>query len=54
MEKVLSRTLVRAVEDAYASGFRARNKFPNSLLISHLWFADDSYIFCDINAEHLL
>ena len=54
MEEVLSRTLVRAMEDAYASGFRARNKFPNSLLISHLWFADDSNIFSDINVKCFL
>ena len=54
--EALSRLLDRAVREGLFSGFSVGTSAGNSLMLSHLLFADDTLIFCDANPiklEHL-
>lgn len=44
--RVLSRLLLRVVEEGLSHGFKVARNVPS---ISHLFFADDSFLFCKAN-----
>jgi hypothetical protein len=50
--EVLSRMLGRTEEGGFIRGFQAGRT--DGLCVSHLLYADDTIIFCDVNPEHLL
>ena len=51
--EVLSRMLKGTEAGSFISGFRVRNG-ENSLLVSHVPFADDTILFCDATMKQLL
>ena len=53
MEAVI-RMLDKAVHEGRLSGFNAGASTGRSLMVSHLFFADDTLIFCDANIDQML
>ena len=51
--EVLSRML-RRMEAGLIRGFKVGNLVENDLSVSHLLFADDTIVFCDVDPEQLL
>ena len=51
--EALSRLLDRAVRERLCSGFIVGKSDETSLMISHLLFADDTLIFCDVDSDQL-
>ena len=51
--EALSRLLDRAVRERLFLGFSVGSLAENSLMISHLLFADDTLIFCGANSDHI-
>ena len=54
VREVLSRLLKRAEDGGFLSGFQASPNTSGGLHISHLLFADDTFLFCDASKEQLL
>nr|CAN83899.1 hypothetical protein VITISV_034201 [Vitis vinifera] len=51
--EVLDALLRRAVAGGYLSGCSIKGDRRHNLKISHLFFADDTIVFCEANKEHL-
>ena len=51
--EALSRLLDRAIREGLFSGFSVGTLAKNSLMISHLLFADDTLIFCGADSDHI-
>ena len=47
----LGRMLNKAINDGHVSGFGVGNLEGRSLVVSHLLFADDTLIFCDVDLD---
>jgi hypothetical protein len=52
--EALSRMMNKAIEGGYLYGFSMDGLDRNSILVSHLLFADNTLIFCDANPSQLL
>ena len=52
--EAVSRMLDKAVHEGRLSGFNAGASTGRSLMVSHLFFADDTLIFCDANIDQML
>ncbi|XP_075648654.1 uncharacterized protein LOC142619443 [Castanea sativa] len=52
--EAVSRMLDKAVHEGRLSGFSVGVSAGRPLMVSHLLFADDTLIFCDVNIDHLL
>jgi hypothetical protein len=52
--EALSRMMNKAIEGCYLYGFSMDGLDRNSILVSHLLFADNTLIFCDANPSQLL
>ena len=50
---VLDALIRRAVAGGYLSGCSIQGDRRHNLKISHLFFADDTIVFCEANKEHL-
>jgi hypothetical protein len=51
--EALSCLLDRAVREGLFSGFSVGTLAENSLMVSHLLFADDTLIFCGVDSEQI-
>lgn len=51
--EALSRLIDKAVEGGFISGFRIGRFGEREVTVSHLLFADDTLIFCDVDASQL-
>ena len=51
--EALSQLLSSARNGGFISGFKVGGKGREGLIVSHLLFADDTLIFCDVDAEQL-
>ena len=51
--EALSRMLVAATAAGQFSGFTIGNKAGSLMSVSHLWFADDTLVFCDADNTHI-
>ena len=52
--EAIGRMLDKAIHEGRLSGFHVSDSAGRSLVISHLLFADDTLIFCDVNIDQLL
>ena len=52
--EAIGRMLDKAIHEGRLSGFHVSDSAGRSLVISHLFFADDTPIFCDANIDQLL
>ena len=52
--EAIGRILDKAVHEGRLSGFHVGDSAGRSLVISHLFFANDTPIFCDANIDQLL
>ena len=51
--EVLSVLIRRAVDEGFLSRCRIRGRGRTEMNISHLLFADDTIVFCEVQKEHL-
>jgi hypothetical protein len=51
--EVLSRMMVAVVSGGFISGFLVGDRNANTLAVSHLLFADDTFIFCGVAPDNL-
>ena len=51
--EILSRLLKRIEEGDFIRGFQANSRSQRGLHISHLFFADETILFCDATREQL-
>ena len=51
--EVLSVLIRRAIEEGFRLGCRIRGRKGTEMNISHLFFADDTFFFCEAKKEHL-
>ena len=51
--EVLSVLIRKAVDGGFLSGCRIRGRERTEMNISHLLFADDTIVFCEVQKEHL-
>ena len=54
MMEVLSKMMKRAEGAGLLQGFRADGRRGGGVCVSHLLFADDTILFCDVDEEQIL
>ncbi len=52
--EALSRMLDRAIDGGFISGFQVGSEEANLLMVSHLLFADNTLIFCEVDPNQIL
>jgi hypothetical protein len=51
--EALSRMLSFSIDRGFLSGFSMGSRLSEEVIISHLLFADDTLVFCEVNPDHL-
>ena len=51
--EVFSCLLKRAISGGYLSGWRVRGRSGEGILISHLLFVDDTFVFCEASQDQM-
>jgi hypothetical protein len=51
--EVLSRMLIAAMDRGHLTGFSVRHRDSKALVVNHLLFADDTFIFCGTQEEQI-
>ena len=51
--ETLSKLVIKAGEEGFLNDFHIRNPHPEGLLIFHLLFADDTFVFCKPDESNL-